>query len=281
VLLDFCYQENHSTGQLLRSSAENLMVELGFPKAIFELNYKKYNKLATRAWMKCTWQFCNEFKITMHTTIPKLEPQCPDDQFLMPVFAAKCNASLLPQLNIFRKYLQVITLAEIVTADGKYITRAAWEGHRDASRITKYNWPEQHRPSDSHWQLFRDALQRCFNVSAQRQLQQPMQWDVNPAASSPWQFFWNPADERLYRRQKEGWTAHAHTGTGKRMRQTKYSGFPVADVPSLPSGARKATVDIRGLNFIVTGIHRHPEATAQSLSFTPDGLTYLCQLPLA
>jgi hypothetical protein len=119
VLLDFCYQENHSTGQLLHSSAENLMVELGFPEAIFELNYKKYNKLATRAWMKCTWQFCDKFKITMHTTIPKLEPQCSDDEFLMPVFAAKCNASLLPQLNIFWKYLQVITLAEIVTADGK------------------------------------------------------------------------------------------------------------------------------------------------------------------
>jgi hypothetical protein len=40
-------------------------------------------------------------------------------------------------------------------------------------------------------------------------------------------------------------------------------------------------VDIRGLNFIVTGVHQHPEAPPQSISPISDGLAYLRQLPQA
>ena len=63
---------------------------------------------------------------------PVLELQRDGDALLVEVFMdAEVDQEPLKWLNSCRLYLQVSSVADICTANGKYIQQAAWEGQRE------------------------------------------------------------------------------------------------------------------------------------------------------
>jgi hypothetical protein len=259
------------------------MLEIGSPEGLFVPEYYRYHKnLATKCWAHSTWEFLQRYKIHIETDTPTLAKQCHTDKFLMVEFAKYCEIKQLPFLNYCHLHLQVNTLAEIVTADGRYITRAAWDGRRDPTRSNRYHWPEQKRPADSHWDTFQTALCKTFKCSKLRFLDEPLQWDVNPENSNPWKFYFCSTTDRLFQRQTDGWTVHIRTGKGKRLRQVRYRKEPHSYVPELPTTARKATVDDAPTSFFHTGTHDNadPLPTPPATNST-DVISYLKSLPLA
>jgi hypothetical protein len=66
----------------------------------------------------------------------------------MPAFRRDFTKSQLQATNRCRLYLQVSTLAVIVTADGMAVTAMALEGQRDFHQPHYYGWPTQQRPSE-------------------------------------------------------------------------------------------------------------------------------------
>jgi hypothetical protein len=66
----------------------------------------------------------------------------------------------LEHINQCRKWLRVVTIAELASEDGKYISPDRLNGQwRAKSRL---NWPRQPPPTKEMWDVFRRAIKRAF-----------------------------------------------------------------------------------------------------------------------
>ena len=91
-----------------------------------------------------------------------MEDNCPiiqgcqvDDKLLIESFTgAGYKGEQLRRLNLCRLYLQAVSLGDIVTGCGKYITVNAWAGIRDTTRPSRYSWPNQGKLSPNDWILW-------------------------------------------------------------------------------------------------------------------------------
>jgi hypothetical protein len=61
--------DNTTTGQLYRTSLEYLILELGMGTTLHEINYKKFNALATNSLIKSTWEFLHSNNIVLNHDI--------------------------------------------------------------------------------------------------------------------------------------------------------------------------------------------------------------------
>ena len=69
------------------------------------------------------------------------------DTFLMEEFVHKgLWGAWLEQLNLCWLYLQVLTLAEISTGCGRFISLAVWKGTKDNECESQCDWPNQGKP---------------------------------------------------------------------------------------------------------------------------------------
>ncbi|CAJ1970519.1 unnamed protein product [Cylindrotheca closterium] len=68
-------------------------------------------------------------------------------------------------LNWCLMFLQVCTVSDIVTADGRFIRRAAWNGIRDECCRSPYQWPRTVRPTRQHWDLWQTTLSQALLAS--------------------------------------------------------------------------------------------------------------------
>eukprot|EP00957_Ditylum_brightwellii_P052808 4003712-Ditylum_brightwellii.AAC.1 len=88
-------------------------------------------------------------------------PQRDFDKILMNVFeASKPSDTTLEKLNMVRLYLGTLTLADIVSDDGRNILPWALTGRSRAKPMIP--WPNQGLPPDSHWVLWHRFLKDCF-----------------------------------------------------------------------------------------------------------------------
>ena len=88
--LALCLSEGESqtiTGELLRASMEQMLLEIGTPGHLLQLDYSTYGNIATDCWIKTVWKFAWENEIDITDTGPQLESYRWNDQFLMEEFA--------------------------------------------------------------------------------------------------------------------------------------------------------------------------------------------------
>ena len=53
------------TGDLLQSSLEHAMIEVGVGRSLFTLDYNKFEHILTDCWIKHLWLFCHEHSIQL------------------------------------------------------------------------------------------------------------------------------------------------------------------------------------------------------------------------
>ena len=76
--------------------------------------------------------------------------------------------SKLVTLSICKKYLQVITLGDIISvADGSLILPDIKKGNRPSLSQSSYEWPNQTSPNRQSWTLWRQALRNVFEDNGQ------------------------------------------------------------------------------------------------------------------
>jgi hypothetical protein len=69
------------------------------------------------------------------------------------------SMSDIQRLNRCQLYLQVLTVSDIASADGLYITLPNVKlGQKLSAQIGNLEWPNQGNPSKADWQLWRSAL---------------------------------------------------------------------------------------------------------------------------
>jgi hypothetical protein len=147
-------QADSITGGLIRTSIEAAKLELGTGSTLFQTNYKKFGQLLTACWIMHTWKFMSEFDITLIEGTATLPLRRVGDKFIINYFHQYgFKGKELLRLNRCRLFLQVMTVADIATADGKFITIEAWHGSFDNTRLTYHSWPRPYgaEPSLSHF----------------------------------------------------------------------------------------------------------------------------------
>jgi len=140
-----------------------LKCRLGTP--FLDLEFDEWDKWCTPNWVTHLWQECSKQSIqlwagTGQTWIPTL--QWEGDKYLKDHATKWYEQADLKKLNDCRIYLQITTLTDITSIDGRVILHAYYKSQhgQSISRGSKYNWPQMGQLSTSYWGLWQDFLNR-------------------------------------------------------------------------------------------------------------------------
>jgi len=112
------------TGKLLQHNIEQHQLELGLLQPMFSLSYDTYSHLTTKSWLTELWEFINHARLSVSCSELLLpHPQRQRDRSIMDIWLHDHNfsQSIQQALNRVRCYLQVMTVADLLTGDGKHI----------------------------------------------------------------------------------------------------------------------------------------------------------------
>ena len=161
-----------STGRLLIARGEQLRLELGLPGSFSEWPFDTISKCLTDCWLKTMLQSISRFDLSLHNTLPRLAKTWHADVFLMEHFLHQgFSSDELQRLNQRCMFLHAITLADISTVDGVFITKDAWNGKPEDHRGTRVHWPR--RPPSLptfHWTLWKKTLTTLVRSTSSRTL---------------------------------------------------------------------------------------------------------------
>ena len=175
------------------------------------------------------------------------------DHLLIPMFHERgIRDEKLHRLNLCRLFLQVLTISDITTGCGTKITKAAWNGVRDMTRTSRYQWPLQGSPNSQDWVLWRACLTKVLSLQSAQRLLLPLGHWLPTEAQCCW--FFDLLTERLY--QKAGSdTKYYPRAPGRPSRQAlmKFDRLLGSPTPGIPASAERATVECTAAFLWLTG----------------------------
>ena len=232
------------TGTLIRQSLEYLRIELGMNGNIFDLNYNKVKHcILTESWIEHTWKFVAEYGINIAPKIKEIELRRVGDSCIMEkvVRANILEPNELKWFNRCRLFLKVATLADITTADGKFLRKDCLEGVQSKSH-RDLGWPNWERPPTYAWTIWRKSLRLVYTNGFSGRLSHQL---------GPWKEFntaeweWMISRDRCKLYKSEGNTWKQFNLARSRTRSLRFSqSYHLVQRPDvktlLPTGVRKA-----------------------------------------
>jgi hypothetical protein len=174
-------REKDKTSTLLNISLSYMQLSVGTCTSVLKLPFSKYGVWLESSWLVSLWRFLQRASLSINLT-PQWLPthNRRGDLALMDHFVTQSyKAHQLIQLNRCHLYLQVITLTDIVSADGACIIPDIFIGLPLLDRKSTLNWPSQQRPSDKDWAVWSSALK---TLQPRNKLITPLgNWQVPPA----------------------------------------------------------------------------------------------------
>jgi Reverse transcriptase (RNA-dependent DNA polymerase). len=138
-----------TTGQLLRSTLEYYALEAGLPGD--PLSFPALGYTTKNTWISQTIGSLRQFRIQMKSDTQGLSPWCQDDIFIMQVMYERTKLPELALLNKVRLYLRIVTLSDLLSADGRSYDRRLLTGYRSSSNphpsFHRYQWPNIPAPT--------------------------------------------------------------------------------------------------------------------------------------
>jgi hypothetical protein len=250
-ILKFCNAKEHITGRLIRQSVEATKLEIGYGGPLFHAPFNVVGILATPTWITHTWEYLVQQQMRISDTGPELALSRENDALLIPMFIKGGIAgNNLKRLNLCRMFLKAVTVADITTGCGKYITGSAWEGRRDDSRESIYEWAAQGNPSGADWVLWRTSL--SLLADNRRLLQQPLGRWLPGRTGHKWYF--DQASERLYCKDGEAVTLHSRL-PGRASTRFSVRRFQRVGTKeeSIPASAWPTSIEIQRSIIVITG----------------------------
>ena len=116
-------KQKHLTGQLLRQSLEAMKSEIGCEGPMFTKSYEAFKWLVTPTWLPHLWEFMAANSMVIEDGVPDLMLEREGDMFLIREFqAAGYSGNSLEHLNLCRLFLHAVTVSDIATRCGCFIT---------------------------------------------------------------------------------------------------------------------------------------------------------------
>ena len=150
-------------GCLLRASYEQALLETGLGGTLFQHNFQTWRVHHTPSLIQALWEFCQVAHITLAP--PKdwvqLKLQQQNDCFVMEAIEGTkvFTPEQLERINWCQRHLQVLTLVDIATSDGKRVCPSCFQGDHDKHHPSTWEWPTE-KPGRGDWVLWRVVLSR-------------------------------------------------------------------------------------------------------------------------
>jgi hypothetical protein len=183
------------TGQLIHIDLTYLQLLSGIGTFLLNQDAASFPWLET-GWITSLWEFTSKHSLTFLYPKQWIPPQPREyDIFLMQAFAShKPPVPIMAALNRCRIFLQVITLSDICTADGKRILALVKRGVPITSRTSQLLWPAQGNPSRGDWGIWRKCLSFFETIG---KLTQPLGSWCTPSHQK-WNCFFHPPTGDVY-----------------------------------------------------------------------------------
>jgi hypothetical protein len=141
--------QTSTTGRLLRATLEYYALDTGLSGDPLSLPYAEY---ATRkTWISTTITALRKHGISISSGGHGLTRWCSNDTFIMEHLFNKLPYSTLCIVNKVRLYLRVVTLSDMVSADGSQFDREMLQGIKSCSNpqpsYYRYIWPHVDKPT--------------------------------------------------------------------------------------------------------------------------------------
>ena len=225
AILNHCWQGT-DTGVLLKTSMEYIKLEIGMPSSLFQLDYQLYGHLAEDSLVKHVWEFMSQKGIEVQDEVGGFEMLREKDVPISVYFSNAFKHGIITaqewkRANLCRKYLRVLTVADIATGDGKSITSQALNGIR-SSATRKLPWFEQGNPNASDWKIWRSVLTRsaCFNDGKLWIELGKWKHEAVQTVRENWEWFWDECNEILYQRRGTIWRRYQRHTRPRRLRSS-------------------------------------------------------------
>ena len=240
---------NTPAGKLILLNLEAAKLEAGTFWHLFDnpVHITWFN--TTSSWVIETYRYCKLKEIVFEEPGEIIRPQCEGDRALMEVFAtAGYGMEELKALNRCRLYSRVVSLSEITSGTGTMIP-PCWFNRERFRANTKYDWPNQGKPTMQDWDIWDAALRvhippllplGCWTLPKQEYIDK-------------WEWFLDK--QTLYRRKERDWVKYSKQRGGLRtQRYMKSSGVPCA----MPQGPelQRTFIYTQGQFLVATGGRR-------------------------
>jgi len=149
------------TCRLILISHGFLQLLLGISENFLNTSYKQCNYLACPTWFTSLWHFMSK----LHLSIEMKQVWLPNategnDINLMDYFLSfNFTPKQLQGIHFCRVYLQLLSLADMVSTDGCSIIEPVLQGCKLIDRRSKLSWPTQENPSTADWTIWLTAFQ--------------------------------------------------------------------------------------------------------------------------
>ena len=214
------------TGKLIQITLEYAKLEIGMTGSFLSLDFELFSHLCEETWIKHVWKFMREKGITIEDDLGDFPMQRQNDKPITQSFAEAFHNKLITKrewrrANLCRKYLRVVTISDITSANGKVITQQIWKGKRKTNHIRQLPWCSQGKPSRIDWGIWRRVLKRSI-CNKDRVLHQPLgNWfqSTYKKIQDRWDWFWDDSKSLLYRKENEIWYKYSPLAEGRRTRR--------------------------------------------------------------
>ena len=196
-----------TVGQELKTSVAILQLELGCGVSFFELPFETWGRLATPCWVANLWKLCSRIGLQLRAAenihwIPPL--QSTGDKYIMDLVVDKMPRKQWCRLNYCRRFLQVVSVADLFLHDGSGIHPDLRQCRRPAGRLANYVWPDIPPPTKACISVWKAFLDRCV-LPCQQQIQDD-DWVELPRFSHDLAFRYHYGSSMLYEyAQGVGW----------------------------------------------------------------------------
>ena len=150
---------NHRTAKLIYIDLTYIQIIPGIGEFFLNKDYTPYSWVE-KGWLTSLWEFVSQVKLTFSYPSAWQPPLLRQgDTFLTDFFLSlKLPLKEMGLLNWCRLYLQVLTLSDIVAANGHFILQHAKDGVKDNTRVSRLRWPNQGKPTANDWATWRSTL---------------------------------------------------------------------------------------------------------------------------
>ena len=257
------YDSPSITGKLLRTSLQQLQLEMGLQNCVFTYSFSQFKNSVTPSWMSHLWKYVSETNISLIP--PEDQPQLQklrDNDFMIMdrVITMGWTSNEIACFNRCRLFVQCTTAADILTGDSKYIRKDIWTGKNiTIHRQQEYEWPIQKRPGNSDWIIWRKGLGIIFNPTYDLKVQTDL---GNWLGDLKWKYFYDITTKIVYRRIRTNWyMTYKQSHIRRRRFSSRFTATSLTDrvyqyqgtSPSIPHTARKCTVILKQSTIRLTG----------------------------
>jgi hypothetical protein len=188
--------------------------------SVFHQPYQLFKPWTEHTWVSTLWEFCTALKLSITFEDPWLPTLSRTHNIFLMEEALRLHLAthILQDINQCLIFLQVITLSDITTVDGRYLLPEAIQGLPIQDRLNNLTWPHQQHLPPRSWTHWRTFLQ--FFCTGNR-LRTPLGAWIN-MPHQRWRWYYNSADSLLYHQLSDDtWEVLAPTYTS--TRRTRHS----------------------------------------------------------